>query len=1065
MHCVFAYRLGLLAALLLGGLGAGRGAEVAVAGPGPELLTNLFQLRRCAEQNPITIHPFHVVADVLDVDVTKGVVTLSDNSGVEFVRVNLGRGDIEPGDTVSLEGRGCGVKLERFGLAIAPGLLIENDGIHPVTEESGRVFLASGTNRIRLEWFQWFGELGLKLEYEGPGVPRQRIPSSVLVRAHFDAPTGRTNWLAGLDYRYYEGTWEMLPDFRALEPTKRGVAKDFDAKVRRREDAFGLEFEGFITIQQPGIFTFHLGTDDGSRLWVGQPFLDVRVLRQGPRPSRPAVEPSSVSATNHGAWVTFEGVMSSAGVWNAGGESRLRVGNDDLRVDVFESGDFGPKPPRGKVRISGIYEEVFTDAGLREPGRLLVLNWKAVRLLGPELRATIPAAGEQATLVTAAGEPSVTNGTPILTTAAEIKALSPDQAKQKLPVSIRGVVTAYSSKHLGAVVQDATRGVYVEMYGWRGADPFQRGEYCQIDGVTGPGWFSPVVVAQRITRLGPGQLPKPLRATWDQLVNGSLDTEYAEIDGIVTAVQDRRLTLLTAGGKIAVELREFRPEALVGFENALLRIRGCFFAGFNMDNRKIEAGSVGVGAAAVEVLAPAPTDFFDTLPKSIGELLFYDPKAAPFRRLKVSGQVVHSRAGEYFLTDGTNGMHATTRKQEQLAVGDLVDAVGFLELGGHAAELKDAVLRKTGHAPLPAANKLAPDQLLLARHAGTLVQVEATLINQWGEGVEHMLELQSGFLVFRARVQRRGQTILLPPAGSRLELTGVYAPQGKATGAGQVNGFDLLLATPAGIRVLTAPPWWNLKRVLILTGVLAAILGGVLIWNKELHRKVEERGRQLETEIGNRQRAEMQRAAETERTRIARDLHDDLGTGLTEVSLLASAGLGQYHDEEKIRDRFHNIADKARALVAGLDVIVWAIDPKRNLLQSFADYAGRYARELFAPSTIDCRLRIRMESGAVTLSEAARHSLFLAVKEALNNVIRHSAATEVELQILQTGDRLHIVIADNGCGFDPTASAGGNGLTNFQERLRAMRGECQVESVPGKGTTVRFTVPVPCDVG
>ena len=104
-----------------------------------------------------------------------------------------------------------------------------------------------------------------------------------------------------------------------------------------------------------------------------------------------------------------------------------------------------------------------------------------------------------------------------------------------------------------------------------------------------------------------------------------------------------------------------------------------------------------------------------------------------------------------------------------------------------------------------------------------------------------------------------------------------------------------------------------------------------------------------------------------------------------------------------------------------------------------------------------------MECGTVTLTEAARHSLFLAVKEALNNIIRHASATEVELQISQTGDDLHIVIADNGRGFDRSAIQRGNGLTNLQERLQAMRGECQIESQPRSGTTVRFILPLPCN--
>ena len=116
--------------------------------------------------------------------------------------------------------------------------------------------------------------------------------------------------------------------------------------------------------------------------------------------------------------------------------------------------------------------------------------------------------------------------------------------------------------------------------------------------------------------------------------------------------------------------------------------------------------------------------------------------------------------------------------------------------------------------------------------------------------------------------------------------------------------------------------------------------------------------------------------------------------------------------------------------------------------------------ELFSSSSIVCRLRIRTDSDAVALTEAVRHSLFLAVKEALNNVIRHASATEVELQISQLGDRLHIVITDNGRGFDWNSVQHGNGLTNLQERLQAMRGECHFESQPGSGTTVKFIVPV-----
>jgi signal transduction histidine kinase len=295
-------------------------------------------------------------------------------------------------------------------------------------------------------------------------------------------------------------------------------------------------------------------------------------------------------------------------------------------------------------------------------------------------------------------------------------------------------------------------------------------------------------------------------------------------------------------------------------------------------------------------------------------------------------------------------------------------------------------------------------------------------------------------------------------------LTGVYVPRGRSS-VGKVSGFDLLLDSPDRLRVLTTPSWWTLERVLILSAVLAAVLatllGAVLMWNRELSRKVRARTRQLEQEIFIRQQTEQQRAAEAERARIARDLHDELGTGLTVVSLLASAGLGDAWSLAKTGDRLGVIAEKARTLVSSLDVIVWAIDPAQDSLQSFVDYLRSYAQETLSVANIVCRFRIPIECHQVALTGRERHSMLLAVKEALNNVVRHAAATEVDLQTAQLGNHLEIVITDNGCGFNGNATRRGHGLTNLRERLEALRGHCQVESQPGGGTRVKLTVPLP----
>ena len=1037
------------------------------APPLPELVTNLFQLRRVAELETRVVHPFRIVADVMDVDVARRLLALRDASGMEFIQVDadFSNQNLESGATVYLEGKGSILKHKNFGLVMVPGMVVENDGLHASLVQSGTVVLPAGTNPIALQWFNRYWQLGLNVEYEGPDLPRQRIPSSAFSRAVVAGTAGRTNFAAGLDYRCYEGEWEALPDFGKYQPARIGIATNLDAQVRTRDDCVGLEFNGFITIPRAGAYTFHLTSDDGSRLFVGNGSVDLRVSDKPPAPGAAEHEPTSDFERNDHRWVTLEGTVTRAGIWGAGTELQLRVGNDHIRVEAFEGGDLLPSVlTNNEVRVSGLYQNVLTEAGIHVPGRLRVLNWKAVQpvRLSPDPRTIRP----ETTTSLPADNAVVAGPEAVLLRAAEIKALSSELAKRQLPVSIRGVVTAFRSRYTGAVIQDSTRGVFVDLLDLPGGEFLRRGEFYQIDGVTGPGLFAPVVVARRITHLGPGQLPTPLRATREQLVNGSLDTEYVEIDGIVTAIHAQRVELLTQGGKVALNLSDFRPEGLPGRAGDLVRIRGCFFAGFNQQTRKLEVGSMRVEGATIEILQRVQDNPFEAPRKSIGELLLYDPQAAPFRRLNVSGQIIYTQPGDCFLTDGTNGMHVTIRNagSNSFAAGDLVDAVGFLELGGPAAELKEATMRKTGRALLPVPTKLAPDQLLLARHSATLVQVEATLMNQWREGADYVLELQSGFLAFKARINSGGLTINLPSLGSRLELTGAYAPLGIPTGDGTLNGFELLLPAPTGIRILATPPWWNLKRLLALAGILALLLCVVLVWNKELRRQVQERTRKWETEIRHRQRAELQQAAEAERSRIARDLHDELGTGLTEVSLLASAGLGQFLDGEKIRERFHGIAEKARALVSGLDVIVWAIDPKRNSLQSFADYLADYANELFSHSAIACRLRLRIEGGTITLSEAARHSLFLAVKEALHNVIRHAAAEEVELRILQVNDQMHIVITDNGRGCDLKTIRRGNGLTNLQERLQAMHGECHIESQPGGGTTVKFIVPlVPVD--
>jgi signal transduction histidine kinase len=229
---------------------------------------------------------------------------------------------------------------------------------------------------------------------------------------------------------------------------------------------------------------------------------------------------------------------------------------------------------------------------------------------------------------------------------------------------------------------------------------------------------------------------------------------------------------------------------------------------------------------------------------------------------------------------------------------------------------------------------------------------------------------------------------------------------------------------------------------------------------EDLQRCVAERTRQLEEEILGRERAERQHLLEAERSRLARDLHDELGTSLTEISLLANVGAGTPPSLEKAGERFRSIADKAVGVVGALDVIVWAVNPATDALQPLADYVSSFAREFLSACGIRCRLKVPIHFPAVTLDSHTRHNLFLAVKESLNNAARHSSAREVEFRMAVVDESLRIVIADDGAGFDASTPAAGMGLANLGRRLEAIGGECSIESRPGAGTTVTLSLPL-----
>ncbi len=1017
------------------------------------VVSNIAQLQQLTARASQVSCDFQLTGDVWFCNVEQGRIVLRDDSGAAALELNLATKYPEFGARIHLTGRAV---VEHRGSVLrlgGKGAVVDNDGVHAMIEKHGAVYLEAGKQPIRVEWFNGLERAGLELEISGPGLARQRIPDAMLVRR--EATNDSEGWASGLDVRYFAVNGSVLPEFEKLPVLSAGVVSNFTLANRPQAEWIGAVFTGYLDVLTAGVYRFHLKSDDGGRLFVGGPTLQFVKFGTAPIPAARRLSVGQVLGPEDSAvWAEVEGRVTLVRQTSGGMVFELAAGAGQMRVEVGDAHGVNPAVlQNARVRVTGFCQSALSTDGQRVANNLLVPDAGHIQLVdefsAPTAERTRGGAG---------------NAPPLLTTAAAVHGLKRDEAQRALPVRLRGVVTCVLPEHQAFTMQDATRGIYVVDATASLPTPPRIGEFLEVEGSTDPSLFAPIVNARYVVARGTGRLPEPIKPTWDQLVNGSLDAQPVELEGIVTAVQTNGLTLLTRGGVIKVELR-LNGEGLDGlarYENARVRIRGCLFASWDYVTHQVKMGDVRIYAADIIVAEPAPVDLFSSPSKTAGELLLFDPLAGVFQRVKVSGQIVHERDGEYYLVDGARGLRFMPKQPVMLARGDLVDVVGFPDLLGSASPvLREAVVRKRGQAALPPARDLASDDLINADHDATRVLVEGTLVNQRRAKSATILEMQNGVRTFIARVTDRAETMPSLAVGSRLELTGVYAGLGGNRAAGQdISAFELLLHSPTDIEVLARPPWWTLKRLLYIVGALAAVLAGAMLWIKQLHRQVEERTTELAAQIQERQRVEQQRALEEERTRIAQDLHDELGSGITEMSMLAARAKSAASSNNKRGSYLDEVGGKARELVTALDEIVWAMNPRHDSFSSLVSYFSLYADRFLGLANIAWRLEQPGAQPDRPIDSRRRHQLFLAFKEALTNVVRHSSATEVCISIRCEGERLLMSVADNGRGLPSDARTENmDGVVNMRGRIEKLGGEFKIDGASGRGTTVRFDVP------
>jgi signal transduction histidine kinase len=209
-----------------------------------------------------------------------------------------------------------------------------------------------------------------------------------------------------------------------------------------------------------------------------------------------------------------------------------------------------------------------------------------------------------------------------------------------------------------------------------------------------------------------------------------------------------------------------------------------------------------------------------------------------------------------------------------------------------------------------------------------------------------------------------------------------------------------------------------------------------------------------------RKELERQVMLERERTRISQDMHDDVGASLTRISILSELAKNRPEVSGEARQWLGQISDTSRDVIEEMNQIIWALNPRNDSLDGLISYVRRFASEYLESTGIKYTFRFPEEIGKHTLPVEVRRNIYLCIREALHNVVKHSDANQVLISLDHTDKHTCITIQDNGKGIDPDShSHAGNGLINMKRRINDIGGEFHIRSIPGEGTEIDFIVP------
>ncbi|HEX7071845.1 MAG TPA: response regulator, partial [Rhodothermales bacterium] len=765
--------------------------------------------------------------------------------------------------------------------------------------------------------------------------------------------------------------------------------------------------------------------------------------------------------------VHVRGIVQS---WESGGHVRVSDGPHEIRLQTAQ---MTPIQVGDTVDVAG-FPESTEDGVMLAQATLRPTNWAAPSRLEAR-RAAVKT----------------------LTNTAQIRALTFEQASMGHPVRMQGVVTYYSPDRFLLFVQDETGGIYVSPHG---VDPLliKTGQLIEVEGISGPGDFAPIVGMPRVRVLGEAPMPTPAPLSLEELFTGRGDSQWAEAEGVVQSIAqgdygNTFVNVVNGVRRFRVQLpaeQASLPENLV---DAWIRVRGVCGTVFNNSRQLIGIQIFSPGLEFMEVVRPGLDDPFSVAVRPISSLMQYEPDRPTGHRVHVRGTVtLHEPGQRLFLRDNTGGLMVTTRHESLLTPGDQVEVVGFARIGEFSPVLEDALVRKVGPGTAPTPVTIVAEEAMTGRFDAALVTLEALLLDHVTTSTGQLLTLSAGQHIFSAQLDRGTNAPMdrLRP-GSLLRLTGVLTVMAdKAEVAQQPHprGFSLRLRTADDLVVVEPAPWWTYKHTLSLAGLAVSLFflsfGWVVVLRRRVRQQTHVIEKRLEIEEALKRQAESANRAKSD---FLANMSHEIRTPMN--GIIGMTELAQTAESDAERNEYLGLVQRSAAALL-------------SLINDILDFSKIEAGKVELEER-PLRLRELLTSALRTIAPIAHqkgiemmcdvpdsvpehlvgdpHRLRQVILNLVGNAAKFTERGEVVVRVdAESADAesvtLHFAVSDTGIGIPPdkmdvifrafeqadtstSRKYGGTGLglVISQRLVSLMKGDLWADSEPGRGSTFHFT--------